>query len=288
MKLTKQEYIIRQIAKTNKKNFENYVVTRIVHSLDTNEIKFLTQQFVKRPNGYALTDLYLPQISLHVEIDEPFHSKQVIQDVDRELDIINATNQQIKRVKVTDSIDELNSQIDNLVSFIRAKVDNLKKLGNFVSWNYEEEFDPNYWIGKGELKLEENPKFRTILDACNCMGQNFKNCQRAFYKSKHYKNHHLWFPKFYKNEEWDNSISEDGKLIREICKTPEKAVKHFNRSMNYNSLRIVFPRSIDNLGYKLYSFRGIFKTDVKASSIEEGVVHRRIDTRIKVPRSAAV
>lgn len=288
MKLTKQEYIIRQIAKTNKKNFENYVVTRIVHSINTNEVKFLTQQYVKRPDGHALTDLYLPQISLHIEIDEPFHTKQEVNDLDRELDIINATNHQIKRIKITDSINDLNKQIDDLITFINSEVNQRKNLDRFEYWNYEEEFDPNYWIKKGELKLEDNPKFRTILDACNCMGQNYKNCQRGFYTSKHYEKHHLWFPKFYENEEWNNSISEDGETITEICKTPEKAANHFKRSINYNTLRIVFPRSIDNLGYKLYSFKGIFKTDLEASSIEKGVVHRRVDTKINVPRKAAV
>ena len=287
MKLTKQEFIIRQIAKTNKKNFENYVITRIVHSLNTDEVKFLTQQYVKRPSGHALTDLYLPQISLHVEIDEPFHKKHVIKDVDRELDIINATKHQVRRIKITDSISDLNKQIDDLIIHIDSEIQKHKKANQFHAWNYEQEFDPSYWSRKGELKLEENPRFRTIVDACNCMGQNYKNCQKAFYRSKHYKDHHLWFPKFYDNNEWDNSISDDGLTITEICKSPDKASGHFQQCMNQNTLRIVFPRSIDNLGYKLYSFRGIFKTDEEASSIEGGVVHRRVGTKIKVPQDGS-
>ena len=288
MKLTKQEYIIKQIAKTNKKKFENYVVTRLVHSLNTSEVKFLTQQYVKRPTGHALTDMYLPQIELHIEIDEPFHKKQVVSDLDRELDIINATNHQIRRIKITDSIENLNNQIDELLIFINSKIKESKSKGDFKPWNYEEEFDPNYWRSKGELNLKDNPRFRTILDACNCMGQNYVNCQKAFYRSKHYRDYHLWFPKFYENEDWDNSISDDGLTIREICKNSEKAIKHFENSKGYNSTRIVFPRSVDNLGLKLYSFKGIFKTDIDASSIEGGVIHRRINTKISVPKSAAV
>ena len=59
--MTKREYIIRQIAKTNKKKYENYVVTRIFHRLNRDDVKFMTQQFVNRPEGHALTDMYFPQ-----------------------------------------------------------------------------------------------------------------------------------------------------------------------------------------------------------------------------------
>ena len=52
--------------------------------------------------------------------------------------------------------------------------------------------------------------------------------------------------------------------------------------MNDPVKRIVFPRSIDNLGFVLYRFKGVFETDIKKSSIEGGVIHRRIDTRIKL------
>ena len=52
--MTKREYVIRQIAKTNKKNYENYVVTRIYHLLNRTDVKFVTQQYVNRPEGHAL------------------------------------------------------------------------------------------------------------------------------------------------------------------------------------------------------------------------------------------
>ena len=46
--MTKKEYIKRQIARTNKKDYENYVVTRIIHKIDDLGVKFTTQQYVKR------------------------------------------------------------------------------------------------------------------------------------------------------------------------------------------------------------------------------------------------
>jgi hypothetical protein len=35
----------------------------------------VTQQYVKRPNGYALIDLYFPQIIFAIEVKEKFDEK---------------------------------------------------------------------------------------------------------------------------------------------------------------------------------------------------------------------
>jgi len=39
-----KEYYIKQISRTNKKNYENYVVCRILNKLDDISVKFITQQ----------------------------------------------------------------------------------------------------------------------------------------------------------------------------------------------------------------------------------------------------
>lgn len=44
--MNKYDYIKRQLAKTNKKNDENYIVTRIWHLFDNYDIKINTQQYV--------------------------------------------------------------------------------------------------------------------------------------------------------------------------------------------------------------------------------------------------
>ncbi|MEH7488160.1 AbaSI family restriction endonuclease, partial [Priestia megaterium] len=44
--MSKYDYIKRQLAKTNKKNDENYIITRIWHLLDNYDIKINTQQYV--------------------------------------------------------------------------------------------------------------------------------------------------------------------------------------------------------------------------------------------------
>ena len=282
--MTKRDYIIRQIGKTNKKNYENYVVTRIYHLLNRMDIKFVTQQYVNRPEGHALTDMYFPQIKLHIEIDEPFHKKQIRSDINRETDIIQATNHQISRIKITRDLETINNQITDLVDQIRAKIKSFEKSSQWESWNLDKEFNPNYYREKGYLDVKENPAFRKIVDACNCLGQNYKAVQQAWFKSKIYPNHNLWFPKFYENEEWDNRISPDGRVITEKCKDPKKYHTWFKGVTSNLVRRITFPRSIDNLGFRLYRFAGIFETDLESSSLENGVIHRLKETRIDIKK----
>jgi len=280
--MNKQEYIIKQFAKTNKKNFENYVISRIWHGINRTDVKIKTQQLVYRRENYALTDLYLPQIGIHVEIDEPFHSKQIVQDVSREAEIIEATNHRVLRIKIKDDIDLLNEQINETIELISNEIQILMSENKFEPWDPTAEFDPNFYKRKGYLDIKENPSFLKSVDACNCLGQNYVNVQRGWFKSKVYPNHHIWFPKFYENEEWDNSISKDGTTIIEICKNKSVAEKWFNKKIENTGLRICFPRTIDNLGQKFYRFVGVFQTDFEASSIENGAIHRRVATRFNL------
>ncbi len=113
--MDKKEFVIRQLARTKSKKYEQYVVTRIVHLLNDLDIKFVTQQYVKRPDGVALTDLYFPQISLHIEVDEEHHKANFKADQLREADIVNATNHEIIRVDVSKSIEEINGAISAIV-----------------------------------------------------------------------------------------------------------------------------------------------------------------------------
>jgi very-short-patch-repair endonuclease len=280
--MTKREYTMKQIAKTNKKNYENYVVTRIYHRLNRNDVKFITQQYVNRPSGHALTDMFFPQLKLHLEIDEPFHKMQEKLDIDRETDIVKATNHEFFRIKITEDLEEINEQVENFVRLINNKIESCEMNQSWEPWDFEKEFQPSYYEKIGYLDVNENPAFRKIIDACNCLGQNYHAVQRGWFKSKIYPNHYLWFPKFYENEEWDNRISDDGKVITEKCKNPDKYDAWFKGVFSHNVRRIVFPRSIDNLGFKLYRFAGIFETDFENSSFENGVIHRLVDVRIDI------
>ncbi|MEM8529174.1 MAG: AbaSI family restriction endonuclease [Bacteroidota bacterium] len=281
--MTKFEYIIRQIAKTNKKNYENYVVTRIFHLLNRTDVKFMTQQYVNRQGKYALTDMYFPQLKIHVEVDEPFHEKQKDLDVGREMDIIQATGHELFRIRITQNINAINSQVNELVDLLKERISNKEQAQTWEAWDLEKEFDPNYHRKKGYLEVSESPAFRKISDACNCLRQNYKgNVQGGYFKSKVYENHYLWFPKFYENEDWDNRISDDRTVIFERCKNVELREKWFDDAVNNPVKRITFPRSIDNLGFRLYKFAGIFETDFEESTPEKGLIHKLKKSRIEI------
>lgn len=127
--MNRTEYILRQLAKTNKKNYENYVVTRIWNLLNNLNIKIVKQQHVTRPSGRALTDLHFPQINLHIEIDEGQHfenGKKVSADLVREADIISATGHKLETIKVCENrydidISDINKRIDDVVEIIKSE-----------------------------------------------------------------------------------------------------------------------------------------------------------------------
>lgn len=99
--MDKKEYIIRQLGRTKNKKYEAYVVSRIIHLLNNFDIKIVTQQYVVRPEGRALTDLFFPQLSIHIEVDEEHHKSNIQDDKIREADIVNATNHTILRIDMS-------------------------------------------------------------------------------------------------------------------------------------------------------------------------------------------
>lgn len=276
--MNKKEYVIRQISKTNKKNYENYVVSGIWHLLNDMNIKFVTQQYISRPNGFALTDMFFPQISFHVEIDEPHHKRNIENDLTRETDIIDATNHRIKRIAITEDLNEINSQIRETISDILHLISNLKKENKFEDWEFNNEFDPNFYKNKGKITVEEGAMFKHIAHACNCFGHNYDGYQKAMAINNLDKKQYLWFPKFYENKDWDNKISHDGLHITSLCKIPNLRANYLDKILNEDIERLTFPRVKGNLGFVFYRFKGVFKIDKELSNLETGVVFKRIKT----------
>lgn len=294
LKMIKTDYIIRQLAKTNKKNYENYVVTRIWHLLNNLDIKFVTQQHVTRPNGRALTDMYFPQIQLHIEVDESQHfnadGSQVEQDIVREADIINATGHIIKRIGiftkiledgiekcVSNSIENINQQIDEVVDFIKKEIKSKIDTKALRLWDIEAEYNPKTYIERGAISVSDNVAFRTIHDACNCFGHEYKGYQSGFARHAVDKEKMLWFPKLYENKDWNNSISLDEKEIHEENKVGQKEyVKKFKSELDNFKARLTFARVRSNLGEVMYRFKGIYQLDLDLLEAEGKFIYRRV------------
>lgn len=279
--MDKKEFIIKQLGRTKNKRYEAYVVTRIIHLLNDFNVKFVTQQYVSRPEGRALTDLFFPQFGVHIEVDEGQHftSAHLAADKVREADIVNATGHQIMRVDVTQSFDSINDQIDVIVSRLAV----LKTSETFVPWDIEAEFDTQTYIDRGYIDVVDNVAFHTIKDACNCFGHNYRGYQRA--GATHPDPEiMLWFPKLYPNGEWDNQISDDEEIIVERNENEDKAIAHVSSHLNnrekHKHQRIIFARVTGNLGDTLYRFRGLYKLDTEDSNEAVGLVWKRSSTRV--------
>lgn len=284
--MNKTEYIIRQIAKTNKKNYENYVVTRIWHLLDNLDIKFVTQQHVSSPDKRALTDMYFPQLKIHIEVDEGHHfdsgGERVHQDAVREADIINATGHELIRIKVSDmAIEEINEEIDKVVKTIKTKFDSISP----TPWDIEAEYNPQTYIDRGSISVDDNVAFRTIADACNCFGHSYSGFQRGF--TRHPKEERmLWFPKLYANNDWENEISlDENEIYEKNIKDQRAYFEKYKNDPDQSRERLVFARARSNLGDVMYRFKGVYKLDFVASDASRQFVYKRTEKSVKTYRS---
>ncbi|QRN84863.1 hypothetical protein JR334_07735 [Clostridia bacterium] len=278
--MDKMEYIIQQIGKTNKKKYENYVVTRIWNLLNSLDYKFVTQQYVVRPEGYALTDMYFPQVKLHIEIKEPYHIKIELKDRDRERDIVTATDHDVFSIEIMGGIENIHQQIDDVVKEIRSK---REELGNtFIPWDIDSEYNPQTYIDKGCISLVDNVAFHRIVDTCRCFGLNYKGFQRGGATHPKEKDTLIWFPKLYPNDEWDNELTRDGLYIYEKNRDTKIAEKHYQKVLADNQKRrIVFARGKDNLGSILYRFKGVFALDVEETNKRKYLVWKKISDEAK-------
>ena len=130
MKDWKYNYLIRQIQKTAYKAHENYIIGSLLHDENLNELKPITQHYVKRNDEkYALIDLFYPQLNLAVEIDEPAHEKNLNEDFNRQIEIEKNLKCNFFRIKINDG--EIFNQIKNLKKYINK----LKEETDFKTWD---------------------------------------------------------------------------------------------------------------------------------------------------------
>lgn len=282
--MDKKEYIKRQISRTNKKDYENYVITRIIHGINDLNVKFITQQYVKRPNGRALADLYFPQINYFIEIDEGHHLSQTEGDKVRDADFEDATGVKPIRIDVaTKSIEEINQQIDVVIIEIKSLITEKKQKSQWMDWDLEAEMNPDTWIKKKKIHVNDKVAFKRIVDGCKCMGLNYVGYQRAGANHPFEKNTLIWFPKLYPNGIWENSFDEvNGIIIEKNIESIEKQNAHINSCLNDNrQRRIVFARVKGMLGDVQYRFRGVFELDREKTNKEIGLMWVRVSKEAK-------
>jgi len=145
VKISKDQYVLRSLSKIKHKKWENFIISRIVHSIIDLDIEFSCQQLVKTKNGKRyLTDLCFPGLKLYLEVDEKHHSssKNVKKDQDRNREIIDATGFHEKRIRVYDKksktdrdLKKVTKDTDKFIKFIKQRKKKFLSRKKFVKWN---------------------------------------------------------------------------------------------------------------------------------------------------------
>jgi very-short-patch-repair endonuclease len=267
MPISKDDYILRNFSKIQLKKWELYIITRIVHLLNDSEIEFVCQQFIKTRDGKRyLADLCFPSLKLYYEIDEAQHGsdQHKIKDEHRQREIIDATDFIEKRISIFDknkndrNINEINKEVDEFIAFVKKRKKQFISKGNFIPWDYETKFSPAPHLKRGYIDVKDNVVFSNHRDALRCFGYKKGHYQRAVWRIKG-SNKEVWFPKLYRNNTWNNSLSNDFKKI--IMKRNNNAKIKRRKKREF----IVFAHYKDLLGQIVYKFLGEFHTLFKES-----------------------
>ena len=267
MPISKDDYILRNFSKIQLKKWELYIITRIVHLLNDSEIEFVCQQFIKTRDGKRyLADLCFPSLKLYYEIDEAQHGSEQhkIKDEHRQREIIDATDFIEKRISIFDknkndrNINEINKEVDEFIAFVKKRKKQFISKGNFIPWDYETKFSPAPHLKRGYIDVKDNVVFSNHRDALRCFGYKKGHYQRAVWRIKG-SNKEVWFPKLYRNNTWNNSLSNDFKKI--IMKRNNNAKIKRRKKREF----IVFAHYKDLLGQIVYKFLGEFHTLFKES-----------------------
>ena len=284
----KLEYMTRLFAKISKKKTETYVINRIWHQLNDDRVKFVVQQDIRRTQDkYALADLYLPQLGIFIEINEPFHKNNTEVDRIRNEEISHVTHSEpividcgdvIDKDKIRwKSIEDIHFQISKVVQQIKQAI--AEQGDKFIPWDGGSTLSVEYHRKKGYLKVDEFEYIRTIDEAFDIFGAKAKH--RGFLRVAgasvpNKPNEIVWCPNS-GHRIWCNELSEDGLEIREYNKTDEQTRKnHVERYLSDNQKRITFFREEDELGFRFYRFVGVFELNKDKSEKENKCVWERI------------
>lgn len=289
----KLDYMARLFRSIRNKRFESYAIQRIWHQLDDDRVQFVTQQYFKRKDGgYALADLYLPQINMVVEIDEGQHTDpgNEILDAIRSQQIQSVNNAEIQRIPICinrekdmwHTMAEVNNRISEVVALIKQRIE--EKGDNFSPWSGDDMLSPEYHIKKGYLAVSDNDYVRNIDDAATIFST--KAIHKGFLRAGGFdvprkSGWIVWLPSV-NNKRWNNSLSDDGLTIREYPSDAKKRSDHVKGTITKNETRITFFREKDALGFNFYKFVGVFKINKELSQKENKSVWERCADRYEL------
>lgn len=290
--ISKETYVTRNFQKISGKRWELYVITRVIHLLNDEDIEYVCQQYINPPHNkdYYLADLAFPSLKLYLEIDEGQHGSDLhkASDIKRDAEILQATDWECVRIKVFETannskvdkkLSKLNLEIEDFVKYIRIKKEQLINDGHDISWNYEEKFLPESFIKKNVIKVNDNVSLLNHRDVLRLFGYKKGHYQRAVWKIDRF-NEMVWFPKLYSNADWVNEFEENSFSILQHRKDMKP---HHPMPKKDDHSRIVFAHQKNIFGQTVYKFYGVFEVD---TSRTDPVYHcfKRIRDSINLQR----
>lgn len=287
----KLDYISRLLQRTSSKRIEHYVISRIWHLLDNYDVKMTPQQYVTRElSQYAMTDVYFPQIGLHVEVNEPAHYESEVKinsDLKRQEEIQKNTGHQVFVIDCRKDIFGIHSQIDELVSKINSEIKNQIIKKTFKPWKPENEHNPIFWKDKGFINISDEVSFFTIENICLLFDADYQKTKRGFLRkgaivNPRNTNQVIWWPSKRPRSGWLNDFDEIEGTITETHSDEKKKSEHYHFHSQGEYIRICFFHYTDILGLTNYKYIGVFTNDKEKSNSELGTVWKRIGDNLNL------
>lgn len=269
--MDKLTYLAKTLSRTNRKDYENFVINAIWNKLDRDDIQPLSQQYVRNhKKGRRFIDLYFPQLNIGIECDEGHHPKQTKADKEREaelIDILSAISTKdytAYHVHVFQGYEKAMSEIDKAVAALKDRVRELERSGGLEAWN-PDLTAKDLLEGKDKIALSDKIVFRTITEASNLLfDTDYTNQQHAFFvpRGPFYDEYadtcKVWFPKISvdgsNTKGWENLLSPEGDELRERNVDGRKLPK------KENLRRLIIPYVTDPvLRTSGYRFIGVFE-----------------------------
>lgn len=275
--MDKTEYLATMFnRRTKNKNYENFIVNAIYTLIGNKELIPVTQQYVKRKKGYALLDLYFPQLNYGIEVDEGQHLNLINQakDKDREKEVRNAINCEEGRIAIYSAPNKLRKYEDiykdilEQVKIVKSRIKEYEQAGKKLLWEDNDKLKKHIFE-RGYFDINDKVDYKGITEIYEGI-MHKTPAQKCYLElNDHYW---LWVPflaikledgSVITKNGWENSINEDMTEIEEIPEDKNKREDTRNLKSgpwNDNGIkRVVFMQMKDRFGKTCRKFLGVFE-----------------------------